>query len=110
MRPLGVGFIGFEPGRSWAAVAHAPALRALPDYEIAAVATRRRESADAAAQALGLARGYDTAQDLIEDPAVDVVAITVKVPDHFPLVERALAAGKHVYCEWPLGNGLAEAV
>jgi predicted dehydrogenase len=40
---------------------------------------------------------------------VDVVAITVKVPHHFELATAALAAGKAVYCEWPLGNGLAEA-
>jgi predicted dehydrogenase len=33
----------------------------------------------------------------------------VKVPHHFELVTRAIEAGKHVYCEWPLGNGLTEA-
>lgn len=106
----GVGLIGFEPARSWAAAAHAPALRALPDYDIVAVATRRRESADAAAAALGLDKGYDDAFALIADPKVDLVAVTVKVPAHYALVEAALAVGKHVYCEWPLGNGLDEAV
>jgi predicted dehydrogenase len=40
---------------------------------------------------------------------VDVVAITVKVPQHAELATAALAAGKAVYCEWPLGNGLGEA-
>src|SRR5438034_6924154 len=38
-----------------------------------------------------------------------VVAITVKVPYHFELAADALNAGKAVYCEWPLGNGLEEA-
>ena len=33
----------------------------------------------------------------------------VKVPHHAALVRAALAAKKHVFCEWPLGNGLAEA-
>src|SRR5207248_11371041 len=37
------------------------------------------------------------------------VAITVKVPSHFALAADALTAGKAVYCEWPLGNGLEEA-
>lgn len=110
MDTIGVGLIGFEPGRSWAAVAHVPALQALPEYAIVAVATRRRESAAASAAALGLDSGYDDARDLIADPRVDLVAVTVKVPAHFDLVKAALAAGKHVYCEWPLGNGLGEAV
>lgn len=38
-----------------------------------------------------------------------MVAVTVKVPYHFELVSLALNAGKHVYCEWSLGNGPEEA-
>jgi predicted dehydrogenase len=45
----------------------------------------------------------------VNSPAVDVVAVTVKVPYHFELATAALEAGKAVYCEWPLGNGLREA-
>ncbi len=48
-------------------------------------------------------------QDLVNDADVDVVAITVKVPYHLELATAALDAGKAVYCEWPLGNGLIEA-
>lgn len=107
---IGVGIIGIEPGRSWAAIAHVPALRALPDYEIVAVGTRRRESADAAAAALGIDLAFDNVADLVAHPKVDLVAVTVKVPHHLELVTAALDAGKHVYCEWPLGNGLDEAV
>src|SRR5205807_9789132 len=32
-----------------------------------------------------------------------------KVPYHLELATAALEAGKAVYCEWPLGNGLDEA-
>lgn len=35
--------------------------------------------------------------------------MTVRVPHHLEIVKAAITAGKHVYCEWPLGNGLAEA-
>ena len=46
--------------------------------------------------------------DLDSLPAVDVVAVTVKVPYHLELATAALEAGKTVYCECPLGNGLDE--
>lgn len=110
-KPIGVGIVGYEPGRSWAAVAHVPALRGLPEYRVAAVATTRIESAQAAAAEIGLAedRAYASAAALAACGDVDVIAVTVKVPHHLELVRTAVAAGKHVYCEWPLGNGLAEA-
>jgi predicted dehydrogenase len=52
---------------------------------------------------------FDNHRDLVTSPAVDVVAVTVKVPHHLELASAALGAGKAVYCEWPLGNGLEEA-
>jgi predicted dehydrogenase len=52
---------------------------------------------------------FDNHEDLVNSPAVDVVAVTVKVPYHLELASAALRAGKGVYCEWPLGNGLNEA-
>ena len=107
---IGVGIVGIEAGRSWAAVAHLPALRALPDYEVRAVATRRQESAEAAASAFGIPLAFGDSAEMFADPRVDLVAVTVKVPHHLELVRAALAAGKHVYCEWPLGNGLDEGI
>lgn len=110
-KQIGVGIIGYEPKRSWAAVAHVPALERLPEYRVAAVATTRAESALAAAADIGLPaeRAFSSAADLAACDDVDVVVVTVKVPHHLELVRTAIAAGKHVYCEWPLGNGLAEA-
>jgi Oxidoreductase family, NAD-binding Rossmann fold len=48
-------------------------------------------------------------EQLVIQPDIDVVAVTVKVPHHRELVTAALAAGKAVYCEWPLGRHLDEA-
>ena len=45
----------------------------------------------------------------MESSDVDLVGVTVKVSHHRGLVPSALEAGKHVYCEWPPGNGVAEA-
>jgi hypothetical protein len=38
------------------------------------------------------------------------VVVAVKVPRHLELVSAALTAVNSVYCEWPLGNGLEEAI
>ncbi|MBV0893101.1 Gfo/Idh/MocA family oxidoreductase [Paracoccus sp. Z118] len=111
MGKIGVGIIGIQPDRSWGAIAHIPALRELPDsYDIVAVSTRSEESARAAAEHYGVPQHFSSAEALCACEDVDLVAVTVKVPAHRALVSAALAAGKHVYCEWPLGNGLDEAI
>src|SRR6266542_3246900 len=105
-----VGIIGANPDRGWAAQAHIPALRSISgDFEITALSTSRRESADAASKLFGVPLAFDNHQDLVNSADVDVVAVTVKVPYHLELATAALEAGKAVYCEWPLGNGLKEA-
>src|SRR5256885_17243896 len=105
-----VGIVGANPDRGWAAQAHIPALKSLSDdFEITALSTSRRESADAASKLFGVPVAFDNHQDLVNRADVDVVAITVKVPYHLELATAALDAGKAVYCEWPLGNGLKEA-
>src|SRR5437867_3322849 len=105
-----VGIIGANPDRGWAAQAHIPALKSLSDdFEITALSTTRRESADAASELFGVPDAFDNHQELVNSPNVDVVAVTVKVPYHLELATAALEAGKAVYCEWPLGNGVNEA-
>lgn len=107
---LGVGIIGLQPERSWAARAHIPALRSLiDDYEIIGVANSSFDSAKRAAAACDIPRAFANVDELVHSPAVDIVTVTVKVPRHLELVKAAIDAGKHVYCEWPLGNGLKEA-
>jgi predicted dehydrogenase len=105
-----VGIIGANPDRGWAAQAHIPALTSLSDdFEITALSTSRRDSAAAASARFGVPVAFDNHQELVNSPEVDVVAVTVKVPYHLELATAALEAGKAVYCEWPLGNGLKEA-
>ena len=106
---IGVGIIGANPDRGWAATAHIPALRALPGYEITALSTSRRESAEAAGRAFGVSQVFDNHAQLVALPEVDLVVVSVKVPTHRELVGAALDAGKMVFCEWPLGASLAQA-
>jgi predicted dehydrogenase len=106
---LGVGIIGVSPARGWAATAHIPALRALQNYEIRALSAQSAESARAAGEVFGVSTVFSDHEQLVTQPDVDVVAVTVKVPHHRELVSAALAAGKAVYCEWPLGRDLDDA-
>jgi predicted dehydrogenase len=109
-KKIRVGFIGLNPGMHWAATAHIPALKALSDdFVVVGVANTSLASATNAAEAFGLPHAFENAQTLINSPEVDLVVVTVKVPHHLELVTAALNAGKHVYSEWPLGNGLDEA-
>src|SRR5205809_6387582 len=106
---LGVGIVGVSPVRGWAATAHIPALRALPNYEIVALSAHSAESARAAGEAFGVSAVFSDHEQMVTRPDIDVVAVTVKVPHHRQLVSAALAAGKAVYCEWPLGRDLGDA-
>ena len=107
-RQLQVGIIGASADRGWAKISHVPAVQKLEGLELAAVASGNQSKADVAAKAFGAKKPYGDTKDLFRDPDIDIVAICVKVPDHRELVLDALAAGKHIYCEWPLGRNLAE--
>src|SRR5437588_12747706 len=105
---LGVGIVGVSPVRGWAATAHIPALRALPNYEIRALSAHSAESARATGEAFGVDAVFSDHEQLVTQPDIDVVAVTVRAPLHRELVSAALAAGKAVYCEWPLGRRVGE--
>jgi predicted dehydrogenase len=95
----GTGFIGRV---------HARALR-LAGVELVGVAASSPASAAAAAAELGADRAFDSADELVRDPDVDVVHICTPNHLHVPLAEAALAAGKHVICEKPLATDAAGA-
>jgi predicted dehydrogenase len=107
-----VGIVGAtvtQGGSGWGANAHVPALKALPGYELTAVATAHEETAKASAAAFGVERAFHRFSDMAADPEIDLIAVVVRVPKHRDLVMAALQAGKAVLCEWPLGANLADA-
>jgi predicted dehydrogenase len=107
--PIRVGIIGATPARGWGTTAHLPALQALGDFEVTAVSTTHQETAAATAAKFGIPHALADDAALVAHPDVDVVAVSVKVPEHDQLVRAALGAGKHVFCEWPLGVDLEQA-
>ena len=107
-----VGIVGAtvtQGGSGWGANAHAPALKALPQYELKAVCTSREETAKASAAAFGAPLAFHRFGDMAAHPEVDLLVVCVRVPGHRELVMAGLQAGKPVVCEWPLGANLAEA-
>src|SRR5262249_42097688 len=52
---------------------------------------------------------HDDAMAVINDPAIDVVAVATPVTTHYPLALAALNAGKHVLVEKPLSSSFADA-
>lgn len=105
---LRIGLIGAGAG-GWGALAHIPAIRAQPDLELVALCTTREETALQAAKSHAVPAAYWQPDLLCADDEVDMVSVCVRVEDHAALVEAALRAGKHVYCEWPLGSNSAQA-
>lgn len=108
-RALGVGIVGLSAERGWAGTAHVPAINAIPGLELRAACGSSAASSKLAAEKHGVPVACADAAELAAHPDVDLVVITVKVPYHAELVGHALAHGKKVLCEWPLGNGTAEA-
>src|SRR3990172_8711458 len=104
---LRVGFIGAN-GR-WGPSAHAPALQRLPETEMYAVCTAHADTAQAAADKYGVKVAYSDVKAMSADPRVEAALVAVRVPAHYVLAKNALEAGKHVYCEWPLGANTREA-
>lgn len=110
IKKIGVGIIGAGEN-GWAARAHLPALQQLSnDFEIVAISTSNLDSATASAKKFNVPNAFDNEYDLVNFPAVELVIVAVKVLAHYHLVKTAIEAGKMVFCEWPLGNGTAEAV
>lgn len=96
---VGTGFIG---------PAHIEALRRLPNVEVVALCEVTQELADEKAAQLGIPKGY-IFDDLIKDPAIEVVHICTPNFLHYAQSKAALEAGKHVVCEKPLAKDLHEA-
>ncbi len=108
--PLRLGIVGADAsGQGWAPLAHFPALRALPQFEVVALCTSRAATAAAAAARYGVARAFHDPRELAAQEDLDLVSVVVRAPAHHDVVVAALEAGRNVYCEWPLGASTAQA-
>ena len=105
-----LGLIGASVRGTWSSRSHLPAVQASSEVELTAVCTTRADSAEAARQAWGARLAFDDYRKMVASLEIDAIAVVVRVPSHYAPTKAALEAGKHVYCEWPLGRTTAEAV
>jgi predicted dehydrogenase len=96
---IGGGFMG---------EVHSHALRAA-GIPVLGVASSTPDSAQRAAERLGLARAYPTVEALLADDAVTLVHVLTPNDSHARLATAALDAGKHVVCEKPLATSVSDA-
>ena len=105
-----VGIIGANASYGWSKRAHLPALLGLPDFELTAVCTSRPETAAESRDFYGARLAFHDYAEMANHPDVDLVVVSVSVPAHYGMVAAGLQAGKHVFCEWPLGANTSEAI
>lgn len=77
--------------------------------DVAAVGSRRRESAEAFAADFDIAHAHGSYEDLVADPDVDIVYIATPHPMHAANALLALEGGKHVLVEKPFTLNATEA-
>jgi predicted dehydrogenase len=95
--PLGVGVIGLGVGEQ-----HALAFASHPECRIAALCDVEAARLGELGARYPRAQRYSCAEDLITDPAVDIVAVASNDDHHAAQIVHALRSGKHVFAEKPL--------
>jgi predicted dehydrogenase len=103
-RPLGVGIVG---GGFMGAV-HSRAARAAR-ARLVGISSSSGVRARAAADELGIERGYDSLDELLADDAIDVVHVCTPNALHAEQAAAIVAAGKHIVCEKPLATSVTDA-
>ena len=86
-----------------------PAMQQGSYCEIAVIASRDLEKAEAEAQRLGIPAAYGSYEELLADAQIDAIYNPLPNHMHVPWTIKALEAGKHVLCEKPIAPTAAEA-
>ncbi|MSX56181.1 MAG: gfo/Idh/MocA family oxidoreductase, partial [Actinobacteria bacterium] len=103
-RPLRVGIIGV----GWGSVVQTPAFRMVPQFEVTALCSRNPERVSAAGQKLGIDDVSTDWRTFVERDDLDVISIATPVDLHLEMTLAAIAAGKHVLVEKPVGVNAEE--
>jgi len=86
-----------------------PGIQRSRTAEVVAIASRDLARAKAAAAELGIPKAYGSYAEMLADPEIEAVYNPLPNHLHVPLTLEAVAAGKHVLCEKPIGLDAADA-
>jgi predicted dehydrogenase len=86
----------------------ASALSTVEDAVLYGVASRTRACADQFAARFGVKRSYQSAAEMLADPAIDIVYVVTRNEFHHSDTMAVLDAGKSVLCEKPFALTAAE--
>ena len=101
---VGIGILSHAHGHS---NIYCQAMQTFPDVELVAAWDDNEERGRQAAQTFGMEYRAN-AGDVIHDPRVDAIIITMETNRHAEFIERAAVAGKHILCQKPLATTLAD--
>lgn len=102
-QPIKTGLLAFGmSGR----IFHAPFLNAHPGFSLDAVSERHTKKA---AQFYPNVKSYNTLEEVINNPELELIVVNTPNFTHFELAKQALLAGKHVLIEKPIAATTAEA-
>ncbi len=104
MKKLIFGLIG--AGNSASNIA--TSITNMENCQLKGVTSKPLEGAKDLAKNLGLEKVYESNEELLMDPEIDAVVISVPHGLHHPLTMQALNAGKHVLCEKPLAISMEQ--
>ena len=116
MSPINIGFIGLST-QGWASAVLAPPLFSQPlssEYKLVAVSTTNARSATASAfkysdlTKVTVKAYHGSAEHIASDKDVNLVAVSVRAPDHFDAAMKVIEQGKDLFLEWPAGTSLIE--
>jgi predicted dehydrogenase len=86
----------------------APAIKQSKNSRLSAIMARDKKKAEVFAKKHEVAKFYDTAQALCNDPEIDVVYIASPAFLHCEHTVLAARCGKHILCEKPMASTLEE--
>ena len=96
-------------GAGGIAAVTAPTMAALPEIECYAAASRSLQKAEAFAQKFGFEKAYGSYEEMLQDPAVDLVYVATPHSHHYEHMMLSLAHGKHILCEKAFTMNAAQA-
>jgi predicted dehydrogenase len=91
IKKIRVGIIG---AGNWAKHGHIPSMKLLPDYDVVAIQSRRKEAAEVVAKNFEIGIVVDSVAELVSLPIVDMVAVLTTAPQHEEGIRAAVGIGR----------------